>query len=69
MEQQLIEKKKLARKLADYKWRDSHREQYNAYVASQMKIHYAKNREGVCKKARERTLVKKEFQRFLNILL
>jgi hypothetical protein len=69
MEQELIEKRRLARKLSDYKWRDSHREQYNAYVASQMKIYYAKNREGICKKAREYTLVKKEFQRFLNILL
>ena len=69
MDQLLIEKKKYARKLADYKWRDSHREQYNAYVATQMKIYYAKNREGICKKAREHTLVKKEFQRFLNILL
>ena len=58
-----------AAKLANIKWRASHREQYNAYVAGQMKIRYAKNRESLLQKFKERNLVKKEFRRFLNILL
>lgn len=58
-----------AQKLANYKWVQKNREKHNAYVADFMKGHYEKTKEEKKKKSLANYYVKKEFTKFLNILL
>lgn len=52
-----------------YKWRGTHKEQFNAYCASLMKKQYLKNKDEKNKKNLERYYFKKECQRLSNILI
>ena len=58
-----------AQKKASYKWREKNKETYNSYIAEQMKKQYEKNKEEKLKKNAQYQLVKKEFRRFLDILI
>ena len=56
-------------KLSIYKWRENNKEAYNIYMAEQMKKQYEKNKNSKLKKNAQYQLVKKEFRRFLDILI
>jgi hypothetical protein len=56
-------------KLSIYKWRENNKEAYNSYMAEHMKKQYEKNKEEKLKKNAQYQLVKKEFRRFLDILI
>ena len=52
-----------------YKWRENNKEMYNSYCAGQMRKQYEKNKEAKLKTNAQYQSVKKEFRKFLNILI
>ena len=56
-------------KIAHYKWRETHKEQYKAYVNKAVKKHYAAHKEELKEKSLKRYYMKKINNEFLNILL
>jgi hypothetical protein len=56
-------------KIAHYKWRETHKEQYRAYVNKAVKKHYQDHKEELRVKALNRYYLKKELKEFMNILL
>lgn len=56
-------------KKAHYKWRETHIDQYRAYVLKSAKKHYQEHIEEKRKYARDRYIMKKAFEEFRNILL
>jgi len=56
-------------KIAHYKWRETHKEQYRGYVNKAVKKHYQAHKDDLKKKALDRYYYKKELKEFLNILL
>ena len=56
-------------KISIYKWRENNKEAYNSYMAAHMKKQYEKNKEAKLKKNAQYKSVKKEFRKFLDILI
>jgi hypothetical protein len=56
-------------KIAHYKWRETHKEQYRNYVNKSAKKYYENNKDGEKLKSLKRYYLKKEFDIFRNILL
>lgn len=56
-------------KLSHYKWRETHKDQYRAYVNKAVKKHYEENKEELRKKKLSRYYYKKELKEFMNILI
>lgn len=57
-----------AQKKAQYKWRATHREQYNAYQLELSNKYYQENKEKVLEYKRKKYMFEKQAQLFRNIL-
>jgi len=56
-------------KIAHYRWRETHKDQYREYVNKSAKKHYQEHKDELRQKSLERYYLKKEMKEFLNILL
>ena len=56
-------------KISHYKWRETHKDQYRAYVNKSVKKHYEQHKDILRKKSLDRYYYKKELKEFMNILL
>jgi hypothetical protein len=56
-------------KIAHYKWRETHKEQYKSYVNKGAKKYYHNHKEEASEKSLKRYYLNKELQTFRNILL
>jgi hypothetical protein len=56
-------------KIAHYKWRETHKEQYREYVNKSGKKHYETHKDELREKSLKRYHMKKVFCEFRNILI